>query len=321
MGLDERLAAGDVIILDGATGTELERRGVPMHDVSWSGIASLSHGATLCQIHADYIAAGAVVVITNTFASSRYLLEAAGLGERVREANIAAVEAARAARDQAAGSREVWIAGSISPMAPGADRARRPDLEIVAASFREQAEILAGAGVDLLVLEMMRDVEYARAAVEAAVATGLPLWVGFSCVASGAHEIVMAPGIADDLPFADVLEPVMARGGSLVAVMHSDVEVTLPALKIAHRHWHGPLGAYAHSGRFVMPHWQFDEVISPEAYLEQAERWLGLGVQVIGGCCGIGPDHIRLLAERLPKQLPAADSRRGRPAQGRGRAQ
>jgi S-methylmethionine-dependent homocysteine/selenocysteine methylase len=312
--LDERLARGEVIILDGGTGTELERRGVPMHDVSWSGIASLGHGATLRQIHADYIAAGAEVIITNTFASSRYMLEAAGLGERLREANVAAVEAARAARDQAAGSREVWIAGSISPMAPGADRARRPDLETVAASFREQAEILADAGVDLLVLEMMRDVDYARPAIDAAVATGLPVWVGFSCVVSRANEIVMAPGIADDLRFAEVLEPVMARGGSLAAVMHSDVEVTWPALEIARRHWQGPLGAYAHSGRFVMPHWQFDEVISPEAYLEQAERWLGLGVQVIGGCCGIGPEHIRLLAERLPKKLPAAVGRRGSPA-------
>ena len=77
MTLDERLAAGQVIILDGATGTELERRGVPMHDVSWSGIASLSHPDILRQVHVDYVAAGAEVVIANTFAASRYLLEAA----------------------------------------------------------------------------------------------------------------------------------------------------------------------------------------------------------------------------------------------------
>ena len=59
------------------TGTELERRGVPMHDVSWSGIASLSHPDILRQVHVDYVAAGAEVVIANTFAASRYLLEAA----------------------------------------------------------------------------------------------------------------------------------------------------------------------------------------------------------------------------------------------------
>jgi homocysteine S-methyltransferase len=247
MGLEDRLAAGRVIILDGATGTELERRGVPMDDVAWSGIASLSHPDTLRAIHGDYIAAGAEVVITNTFATSRYLLEASGLTEHVRAANEAAVALAKEARERAAGQREVWIAGSISPMAPAAERGRRPDLATVAASFREQAEVLAQSGVDLLVLEMMRDLDYARAAVDAAAATGLPVWVGFSCAAAAGGEVVMAPGIADDLPFGRVVEPVMARGGSLVAIMHSEVEVTRPALAVARRHWHGPLGAYPHS--------------------------------------------------------------------------
>ncbi|HSA79807.1 MAG TPA: homocysteine S-methyltransferase family protein, partial [Geminicoccaceae bacterium] len=307
MSLDERLAGGQVIILDGATGTELERRGVPMDDVSWSGIASLSHPATLRQIHVDYIAAGAEVVITNTFAASRYLLEAAGLAEQVRAANEAAVALAREARDRAAGRREVWIAGSISPMAPAAERGRRPDLATVAASFREQAEILARAGVDLLLLEMMRDVDHAGAAIDAAVATGLPVWVGFSCALRAEGEVIMAPGIVDDLPLERVVEPVMARGGSLVAIMHSEIEVTRPALAVARRQWRGPLGAYAHSGRFVMPHWQFDDIISPAAYLAEAERWVADGVQVVGGCCGIGPDHVRLLAERLPRTVPRRD--------------
>ena len=237
------------------------------------------------------------------------------MSEQVRAANEASVALAREARDRTVAQREVWIAGSISPMAPAAERGRRPDLATVAASFREQAEILAQAGVDLLVLEMMRDVDFARAAVDAAAATGLPVWVGFSCAVTAEREVVMAPGIADDLSFERVVAPVMARGGSLVAIMHSDVEVIRPALAVARRHWRGPLGAYPHSGRFVMPHWQFDDIIPPAAYLAEAERWVADGVQVVGGCCGIGPDHIRLLAERLPRTAPRRDG----PAQaGRG---
>jgi S-methylmethionine-dependent homocysteine/selenocysteine methylase len=85
--------------------------------------------------------------------------------------------------------------------------------------------------------------------------------------------------------------------------MHTDVEDTPAALEVARRHWQGPLGAYPHSGRFVMPHWQFDEVLSPEAYLAEAKGWVTSGVQVVGGCCGIGPEHIRLLAERLPRSV------------------
>jgi homocysteine S-methyltransferase len=301
--LSDRLARGEIVILDGATGTELERRGVPMHDVAWSGAAALAHADTLRQIHGDYIRAGADIVITNTFATMRYVLEPAGLGDRVRAINLAAVTAAQAARDDASAGRAVWIGGSISPTMLELERDKRPDLATAAASFREQAEILAEGGVDLIILEMMRDVDYTGAAIDAAAATGLPVWVGFSCRTSAAGEIVMAPGIAEDLRFRDVLGPAMRRGGSLVAVMHTEVADATPALAIARDLWSGPLGAYPHSGRFAMPHWQFDRIISPEAYLEAARDWVAMGVQVVGGCCGIGPDHIRLLAERLPKTL------------------
>jgi homocysteine S-methyltransferase len=301
--LADRLARREVIILDGATGTELDRRGVPMNDVAWSGAAAMAHADTLRQVHADYIRAGADIVITNTFATMRYLLEAAGLGDQVRAINEAAVTAARAARDDAAGGREVWIAGSISSTVLELAPDERPSLETATASFREQAEILAEGGVDLIILEMMRDVDYTGAAIDAAAATGLPVWVGFSCVTSAAGEIVMVPGIVDELPFRDVVGPAMRHGGSLVAVMHTELKDATPALAIARETWSGPLGAYPHSGRFVMPHWRFERIVSPEAYLEAAQAWVAMGVQVIGGCCGIGPDHIRLLAERLPKTL------------------
>jgi len=303
-GLAERLARREVLILDGGTGTELERRGVPMDEVAWSASGAFGHDAILRAVHADYIRAGADIVITNTFATTRYMLEAAGQGERVREINLAAVAAARAARDEAAGGRQVWIAGSISPMAPKTDPKRRFSVAVAAASFREQAEILAEGGVDLIVLEMMRDIDYTAAAIAAAASTGLPLWVGFSCETKPDGAVVMYPGIAEDMPFGAGVAAAMKHGGSLVAVMHSDVADTMPALDALREVWDGPLGAYPHSGHFIMPHWQFDSVISPTDYLAEAERWLARGVQVIGGCCGIGPAHIRLLAERLPRTLP-----------------
>ncbi len=299
-GIQERLARGGLIILDGGTGTELERRGVPMHEEAWCGAAVLTHGEVLRQVHADYIGAGADVVIANTFATSRFMLEAAGQGDKVAEVNRRAVELARAARDQAAAGREVWVAGSISPMAPGSDHTRRPEVAAAGAAFREQAEILAEAGADLIILEMMRDVDYTSAAIDAARATGLPFWVGFSCELGAGGEVVMFEGMVPNQRFAVVVGPAMARGGGLLAVMHSAVEVTQPALEVARQHWDGPLGAYPHSGHFVMPHWHFDSVISPEAYLAEAQAWVAMGVQVVGGCCGIGPEHIRLLAERLP---------------------
>ena len=81
--------------------------------------------------------------------------------------------------------------------------------------------------------------------------------------------------------------------------MHTLTEDTAPALEIVRRHWSGVTGAYAHSGRWVDPEWEFDDSVSPEDYLGAAQQWVAMGAQIIGGCCAIGPEYIRLLRERL----------------------
>ena len=148
--MQERLAAGEVIIIDGAMGTELQRRGVPMDKVAWSAAAIATHPDTIREIHEDYIRAGAEVVITNTFGAARHVLARASLGERVRELNRRAVELAREARDRASDGRKVWVAGSISSFLPEDDWNKMVMPDVAVASYREQAEVLAASGVDLV---------------------------------------------------------------------------------------------------------------------------------------------------------------------------
>ena len=290
------------MILDGAMGTELQARGVPMDGEVWSAKALLTHADAVQKLHEDYIRVGADIIITNTFSASRNMLGPTALGDKVREINLRAVELARRARDQSAGARDVWIAGAISPMATGGGTKRLPGIDEAARNFREQAELLAKAGVDVILLEMLRDVAYASAAVDAAASAGLPVWVGFSC-RQKSGTLVMHPVMDEPIPFRDVIGPILARGGSLVAVMHTEVHDTTPGLEMVRKSWSGPLGAYPNSGYFTMPNWQFVDIISPEAFLGEAARWVASGVQVVGGCCGIGPDHIRMLKERLPSRL------------------
>ena len=102
--LKQRLNAGERILLDGGIGTELERRGVPMNPDAWCGPTSVEHRATLEQVHLDYITAGVEIITTNTFDSSRLMLEPAGLGDRVAELNQAAVEAALSAKARSGNS-------------------------------------------------------------------------------------------------------------------------------------------------------------------------------------------------------------------------
>ena len=296
----KRIDNGDVIILDGATGTELERRGVPMDSVAWCAGALETHPDAVRRVHEDYIRAGADIVTTNTFASARHVLELAGMGDLVVELNRRAAALAKEAVSRAGGERRVYVAGSISTMSPRLQSELMPTAEQARASYREQAEILAEAGVDLLMLEMLRDREQAPYAIEAAGSTGLPVWVGFSCKLSDDRAEVLLLNEGND-SFGEALESLTAIGGSLVSVMHTDVEDTVPALEVVRERWNGPMGAYPHSGTFVMPNWQFKD-ISPESFLASARQWVDMGVQLVGSCCGIGPECIRVLREELPAQ-------------------
>ena len=297
--LRQRLDRGEVIVLDGAMGTELERRGVPMDDAAWDAAALITHPNTVREVHEDYIRAGADVIITNTFATARHVLEPAEMGEQFRELNTRAVTLAKQARENAA-DRPVFIAGSISTFTARYDYSYEPRAEKARANYREQAEVLAESGVDVIALEMMRDLEQTTYALEAAVDTGLPIWVGYSCRTTDEGTVVLWDG---DHTLAEALEQIPTMGASLVSIMHTLSEDTPGALREVTSRWSGPLGAYPHYGEFVMPNWQFIDTVSPEAFAAEAEQWLELGAQLIGGCCGITPEHIRLLKERLPERL------------------
>jgi S-methylmethionine-dependent homocysteine/selenocysteine methylase len=297
--LERRMGEGEVVILDGATGTELEKRGVPMDDAAWCAAALVTHPETVREVHEDYIRAGAEVVITNTFPTSRHVLEPAGLGDRFRELNELAVELAKQARENVA-ERPVYLAGSISTFSPRDDDALQPSESEARANYREQAEVLAEAGVDLIVLEMLRDVQQSGYAVEGAVATGLPVWAGFSCKRREDGTVVLWDG---ENTLAGALEKVPLSGVSVVSVMHTLVEDAPAALGEVAKGWDGLVGAYPHAGRFVMPNWQFTDEISPESFADEALRWIEAGARAVGGCCGIGPEHIGMLRERLPARV------------------
>ncbi|HYZ06640.1 MAG TPA: homocysteine S-methyltransferase family protein [Rubrobacter sp.] len=295
--VQERLDAGEIVILDGAMGTELQRRGVPMDEVAWDAAALATHPDLVREVHEDYIKAGADVIITNTFATARHVLEPAGMGGQFRALNIRAVTLAKEAREDVADG-PVFIAGSISTMSARADNSYEPRAEKARENYREQAEVLAESGVDVIVLEMMRDLEQTSYAMEAAVATRLPVWVGFSCKTTDESTVVLQDG---NHTLAQAIEQVPPLGASLVSIMHTLAEDTPAALREVTSHWQGPVGAYPHSGEFIMPNWQFINMISPEDFTRKAQGWTGMGVQLVGGCCGIGPEHIRLLKERLAR--------------------
>jgi S-methylmethionine-dependent homocysteine/selenocysteine methylase len=300
--IEAKLARGEVVILDGTTGTELQRRGAPMDDAAWCAVATMTHGDLLRGIHADYIRAGADIVTTNTFSSARHMLEGAGHGDRTPEFHRRAAEIAREAVAQAAGGRPVAVAGSISTMRPimkGVDR-RDPAFvlppERMAANYREAALALAEAGVDLLLLEMICDLERGEMALEAARATGLPVWVGMSAQRREPGPLM---SFHEDGPsFQALVEHHAARPVGALGVMHSSLDDTEEALPMLLERATMPVMVYPESGYFRSPDWEFVHV-EPDSFAEAGARWVARGARIVGGCCGLGPEHIAALARRL----------------------
>lgn len=297
--IDARLKSGGVVILDGGTGTELERRGVAMSPEAWCGPATIENTDMLEQVHRDYIAAGAEIVTANTYASSRLMLEPAGFGDRVAEINRIAVETAQRARDTS--GKDVLVAGSLShmaPLVPGSsahDPDRLPSEAAMADAFAELAGILRDAGCDLILLELMYDPVRIPLAFRAAAGAGLPMWAGFGARSGDGGE-VLSFDQTRDIPFAGIAPLVKGFDFAAAGVMHSASNVTAGALAILREHYAGPLTAYPDSGYFRMPHWQFDEIIPPAEFADYARGWVKQGAQVIGGCCGLSPAHIKAVA-------------------------
>ena len=293
----ERLTDGGVVVIDGGMGSELEARGAPMDHEAWCGLANLDAPDLVRAIHEDYVRAGADVIIANTFPTNRAAMAAAGFGDRVEEMNRAAVGAALEALDRAEDGRDVAVAGSMSIWGPweevsGGDL---PSEAVVLDVYREQAAMLAAAGVDLIVLEML-DVRWATA-IRAAAETGLPVWAGiWAHLDANGRLITPKTGgaLKDDLP------ALLGDGEGLAAVlvMHSVLAAVPPALDLIARHWSGPRGAYPHAGHFERPNWVFED-IAPAALADAAEGWIDQGARLVGGCCGTRPEHIRAISDRF----------------------
>jgi len=292
----EQLEAGEVVLMDGATGTELQRRGVPMDKIAWSGAAVLSHPDDVRATHEDYIHAGARVIITNTFGSTRQMLGPAGYGDQVEAVHRRAVELAQQARNNV-GVAGVSIAGSISTEPPAFERDAFMAADAELAAYREAAELLAESGVDLIALEMMVETEHSARAMQAAKETDLPIWLGVSCKTGEDGALVSFDHAA--VRFVDVLDTLLPLGPAVVNIMHTPIDAVPEAIQVVQERWSGPIGVYPESGYFTKPHWNFVDVISPKDLVVEARTWVEAGACLLGGCCGTGPEHINALHQEF----------------------
>jgi S-methylmethionine-dependent homocysteine/selenocysteine methylase len=284
--LEARLRASAPLILDGATGTELERRGLGTPLPLWSAGALDSDPELVQQIHADYVACGVDVVTANTFRTQRRTLAHAGIADRAAELTQRAVALAR----RAAGNR-AWVFGSSPTLEDCYHPERVPDAASLAREHAEHARHLALAGVDAILVETMNTQREAAAALRAAREVGAPALASFVCwdgarLLSG-ESLADAVRVAADGAACAVLVNCLPPSNATACL---DVLAAQPL----------PFGIYPNLG---VPEnglgFRRSEELSPDRFAALAAGWAACGARVLGGCCGTTPAHLAALVARV----------------------
>jgi 5-methyltetrahydrofolate--homocysteine methyltransferase len=289
MDLSTFLTKKDLILLDGAMGTQLAKR-----EANMGGQSTLSHPDTVLAIHKDYAQCGCHILITNTFAMNRVYIETHKVGVDVRQVNVAGVQLAQQAADQ-----NQYILGDIG--STGKLLEPYGDLKEAAAyeAFAEQAALLEEAGVDGFIIETMTDLKEALCAVRACKeVSALPVIasMAFSTPKNGGRTIMgnKAQECASALAEAGA-QAVGANCGDIdpfemaeiVSTIHSVIDLPVLAKPNAGR------------PRVVDNETVFD--MSPEEFVKGIKECIGAGAHMVGGCCGTSPEHICALADAVFK--------------------
>jgi methionine synthase I (cobalamin-dependent) len=299
----DRLQQQGFLVLDGAMGTQLFARGLVSggSPEAWNA----EHPDRVQSVHQAYVDAGSDVILTNSFGGTRYRMKLHDLQDRVVELNRAAAQNARAAADAA--DHPVLVAGSMGPTGELLVPMGNMTYEQCRDAFAEQAQGLIEGGVDVLWVETMSDLNEVKAAIEGArsVSADIPICATMSYDTRGRTMM-------------GVTGAVMAHelGGLGLTAIGANCGNNLPETEAALAEMHAAMPdliliAKANAG---MPRFEGDKLVydgTPEVMAAYADRVHQHGVALIGGCCGSGPEHIRMMKQVLTGAIPVPEVAEG----------
>ena len=282
-----------ILIADGAMGSMLHEA---VGSVRCFDELNATEPEAVFRIHQAYIEAGAQIIETNTFGANRFKLAPLGLGDEVQRLNSRGVKIAREAREAA--SREILIAGSIGPLGIGV-QARHPEPDQIRATFHEQALALEERGVDLFILETFSYVEEILLAIEAIRSfSNLPIVAQLTYSEEGTTFGDVRPFVAAAL-LKDKNVQVIGANCTL------GPQSLLPILQELSNSQDISISGMPNAG---FPKREGDRIVypksSPQYFAHFAGEAAGLGVRILGGCCGTTPAHIRAMAEAVKSLRP-----------------
>ncbi len=284
--LNERL-----LVCDGAMGTQLQAHGLGPGEPpdTWN----ITHPEVIREIHRSYLDVGADIILTNTFGASRFKLANFGLEEKTTEINMAAARLACTEADD-----ERFVFGDIGPTGRLVAPLGTDSFDAFYQVFKEQVEALAQGGVDAIIVETMLALDEARAAVLAAKEnTPLPVIALIKFEkdrTSDDYHTIMGVSIPQ------AVEGVSGAGADILgANCVSGINPATQIIKRMRALTDKPLMAEPNAGvpRLVSGETIYDE--SPEDMAAGIDDLIAAGANIIGGCCGTTPEHIRLIARKV----------------------
>lgn len=287
----------NILILDGATGTELARRGVNVNTPIWSAAAMIDAPNILRAIHEEYLLAGANAIITNTFRTHERSLAKAGIGHEANTLTRAAVRIAMAARDHV--RPEALVFGSVAPLEDCYEPELAPPPEVCYREHAKHIEHLLEAGADRILIETMNIQHEALAAAQAAQELAPGAWMISFCAHGEGPPGVLLSGepLVDVLPQLSsaiavgvncIAAPEVLRQVQLLRALLPDEVQVLAYANVGH-------GDPGNDGRT----WIDTDAVSPDIYASYAQQWADAGATIIGGCCGTTPETIHAVTQRL----------------------
>ena len=288
------ILAGQPALADGAMGTVLYARGIFINRCYDE--LNLSDPGLIMAVHEEYLQAGAQILESNTFGANRFRLSRHGLGSKVAEINTAGVRIAREAvahlREKQAG--EAWVAGSVGPLGVRLEPLGKTGLEEARAAFAEQIRALAEAGADLLIIETMPALNEAREALLAAEETAPHL------------PVLVMVTVDDESNCLDGSSPQQAAAlltewgaGAIGVNCSTGPSAVLTAVEAMRSATTLPIAAMPNAGLPRAVEGRNIYLCSPEYMASFARKAIAAGAQIVGGCCGTTPNHIRAMRSAM----------------------
>ena len=324
----EKLKTKNKIFLDGGNGSEIEKLGGDMSP-AFAALATKTSPEIVIQVHENFIEAGCDIITANTFATNRHVLSSLKCDNETVKFLSESVGLAKKAIKNSNKENKVAVAGSLSNFFALKENEFVPNPKFVPSysqeekNYIEAANILKDSGADILLLEMLLDIDHSKMLLNAALKTGLPVWVGLSCCINKFDNTVIGRNfraekekslIYDEnkykeqpsfLPedkiilLEDIVKSLTRIGGDVYGIMHTWFQDSSQGLRVLKENWNGPIMFYPEIHKFDTSTHKAIITSTEEEFANSCIDLIDDSIQIIGGCCGVTHNHLKNLIERF----------------------